>query len=163
MFCSECYSWNVPEHPREIRQQAASAMIARRPSGLLQRRKGRSRMTIQSAAPTIRSAVAALVLLLGFAAAPGARAAQPETLDTAAIDAAIGRAGQLIGDVYKVTFPRSDLYVTIRGVAIKPGLALTGWAAFKAVGSDAVVHGDLALAEAEVNPVVSQLRAGQVE
>jgi hypothetical protein len=85
--------------------------------------------------------------------------AQAPTLDTAAIERAIGRGGQLSGDVYKVTFPRSDLRVTINGIVIKPGLALTGWAAFKAVGSDAVSDGDLALSDTEVNPIVAKLRA----
>jgi hypothetical protein len=85
------------------------------------------------------------------------------TLDTAGIRQAFGKAGQLSGDVYKVTFPRADLHVTRDGVTIRPGLALTGWAAFRAIGAEAVVHGDLALAEAEVNPVVSRLRAEQIE
>ena len=51
-------------------------------------------------------------------------------LDTAKIDQALGRPGQKIGDVYKVGFPRTDLHVTVHGVAIKPGLALGSWAAF---------------------------------
>jgi hypothetical protein len=84
-------------------------------------------------------------------------------LDTAGIDRALGKTGQATGDVYKVTFPRSDLHVTVNGLAIRPGLALTGWAAFEAVGTEAVTHGDLALAEAEVNPVVAKLRSEQIE
>lgn len=86
-----------------------------------------------------------------------------QTLDTAAIERAIGRAGQLTGDVYKVTFPRSDLRVSVNGVPIQPGLALTGWAAFEAVGAEAVTHGDLAVAEGEVNPVVARLRAEHID
>jgi len=42
-------------------------------------------------------------------------------------------------------------------------VALTGWAAFKDVGSDAVAHVDLAVKEAEVNPVVGKLRAERME
>jgi hypothetical protein len=96
----------------------------------------------------------ATALAGGFAGTVHAQ--QP--LDTAAIQQGIGKAGQLSGDVYKVTFPRSDLHVTRDAVVIKPGLALTGWAAFKAVGSEAVTHGDLALLEGEVNPVITRMR-----
>ena len=93
----------------------------------------------------------AVSALAAFAvtAQPRQASAQAGALDTAAIERAIGKAGQLTADVYKVTFPRSDLHVTRDAVAIKPGLALTGWAAFKAVGSEAVTHGDLALKEGE--------------
>lgn len=89
--------------------------------------------------------------------------AQPGALDTAAIDRAIGRSGQATGGVYKITFPRSDLHVAVGGVDVRPGLALTGWAAFEAVGGEAVTHGDLALTEVEVNPVVAKLRAGSID
>jgi hypothetical protein len=92
-----------------------------------------------------------------------AAGAQGASLDTAAIDRAIGKAGQLSGDVYKVSFPRSDLHVSINGLAIKPGLALTGWAAFKAVAAEAVADGDLALTETEVNAVLAKLRAKQIQ
>ena len=57
-------------------------------------------------------------------------AAPVQGLDTTQIDKALGRPGQKIGDVYKVGFPRTDLRVSVHGVAIKPGLALGSWAAF---------------------------------
>src|SRR5512139_2074100 len=107
--------------------------------------------------------LAQLIAAAWTGAAPHARAVQGAALDTAAIDRAIGKAGRLVGDVYKVTFPRSDLHVTVNGLAIKPGLALTGWAAFKAIGSEAVSDGDLALTETEVNPVLAKLRDERIE
>ncbi len=117
--------------------------------------------------PPLQMALSAASVLLAAAAlvvaAPRSSGAQAASLDTAAIDRAIGKAGQLSGDVYKVSFPRTDLHVTVDGVAIKPGLALTGWAAFKAVDAEAVTHGDLALTETEVNPVVGKLRAEHIE
>ena len=82
----------------------------------------------------------------------------PAGLDVPAIDKAVGRSGQVTGDVYRINFPRTDLTVTIEGVTIKPGLALGSWAAFKGKGSVAVVHGDLVLTEPEVNPVISALQ-----
>src|ERR687888_2432196 len=81
----------------------------------------------------------------------------PAGLDTAAIDKAIGKSGQVMpGDVYRVAFPRSDLNVTVGSVKVKPGFALGGWAAFKANGPGAAVaHGDLVLTGKEINPVIS--------
>jgi hypothetical protein len=43
----------------------------------------------------------------------------------APIDQALGRSGQKTGDVYRVSFPRTDLHVSVKGVAIKPGLSLS--------------------------------------
>ena len=84
-------------------------------------------------------------------------------LDTAKIEQALGRPGQKIGDVYKVGFPRTDLHVSVHGVAIKPGLALGSWAAFTGSDEHAMVMGDLVLLEDEVNPVMEKLRASGFE
>ncbi|HWP99612.1 MAG TPA: DUF1259 domain-containing protein, partial [Vicinamibacterales bacterium] len=81
-------------------------------------------------------------------------------LDTQAIARALGREGQLIGDVYRVSLPRSDLAVTVRGVTVRPGLALGSWMAFRPAGGAVVAHGDLVLLASEVNPVISRLLAG---
>ena len=45
-------------------------------------------------------------------------------------DQALGRSGQKTGEVYKVSFPKTDLHLSVRGLATKPGLALGSWAAF---------------------------------
>jgi len=88
----------------------------------------------------------------------------PANLDVIGIDKAIGRSGQINGDVYRINFPRTDLNVTIEGVAVKPGLALGSWAAFKAkTPQAAVVHGDLVLTEPEVNPVITALQQHNFE
>lgn len=84
-------------------------------------------------------------------------------LNTAAIDQALGRSGQRQGAVYRLSFPRSDLRVTLQGVAIKPGLALGSWAAFMGSEDHATVMGDLCLLPSEVNPVMRKLRAGGIE
>ena len=75
------------------------------------------------------------------------------------IDEALGRSGQKTGDVYKVSFPRSDLHVSVHGVAVKPGLALGSWAAFLGTDDNAMVMGDLVLLEGELNPVIEKLRS----
>src|SRR3989442_15462157 len=87
----------------------------------------------------------------------------PAGLDVIAIDRAIGRSGTILGDVYKISFPRTDLSVTVDGVAVKAGFALGSWAAFKAAGTGAVVHGDLVLLGTELNPVISGLQQHNFE
>jgi hypothetical protein len=87
------------------------------------------------------------------------RAISAQGLDTTKIDQALGRSGQKIGSVYKVGFPRTDLHVTVHGLAIKPGLALGSWAAFTGTDENAMVMGDLVLLEDELNPVVEKLRS----
>ena len=84
-------------------------------------------------------------------------------LNTATIDQALGRSGQKTGDVYKVSFPRTDLHVSVKGVAIKPGLALGSWAAFSGTDDNAMVMGDLVLLEDELNPVMDKLRSAGFE
>jgi Domain of Unknown Function (DUF1259) len=81
----------------------------------------------------------------------------------APIDQALGRLGQKTGDVYRVSFPRTDLHVSVKGVAIKPGLALGSWAAFLGTDDNAMVMGDLVLLEEELNPVMVKLRASGFE
>jgi hypothetical protein len=84
-------------------------------------------------------------------------------LDAAKIDQALGRSGQKTGDVYKVGFPRTDLHVSVHGLAIKPGLALGSWAAFTGTDDNAMVMGDLVLLEDELNPVMEKLRSAGFE
>src|SRR5437588_4753313 len=82
---------------------------------------------------------------------------------TAPIDQALGRSGQKTGDVYKVSFPRTDLHVSVNGMAVKAGLALGSWAAFSGSDESATVIGDLVLLESEVNPVMDKLRSSGFE
>lgn len=80
------------------------------------------------------------------------------------VDAALGRTGQMQpGDVYKFSMPRRDLKVTKDGVTVAPGLALGSWAAFKMMGSDAMMMGDLVLTEEEIEPVMLKLQQEGIE
>ena len=90
-------------------------------------------------------------------------AALGQHLDTASIDQTLGRSGQKSGEVYKLSFPRTDLHVAVSGVAIKPGLALGSWAAFSGTDDKAMVMGDLVLLQSEVNPVMKKLRKAGFE
>jgi Domain of Unknown Function (DUF1259) len=84
-------------------------------------------------------------------------------LNTSGIDQVLGRSGQKTGDVYKVGFPRTDLRVSVNGVAVKAGLALGSWAAFSGSDENATVMGDLVLLETEVDPVMDKLRSAGFE
>jgi hypothetical protein len=86
-----------------------------------------------------------------------------QELDTSKVDQVFGRSGQKSADAYKVSFPRSDLKVTLQGVAIKPGLALGSWAGFSGSDSEATVMGDLVLLPNELRPVMEKLRESGIE
>jgi hypothetical protein len=61
--------------------------------------------------------------------------------------------------VHRYGLPRSDLNVSLDGVALKSGFALGGWIAFEPMGDKGMMMGDLVLTESEINPVMSKLLA----
>lgn len=79
------------------------------------------------------------------------------------VDEAMGRPAAVNQDVHRYGFPRTDLNVTLDGVTIKPSLALGGWVAFKPMGSQATVMGDLVLLETEIEPVMAKLIEGGLD
>lgn len=84
--------------------------------------------------------------------------------DWASVATALGKSGtEMPGGVYRVGLPRTDLHVVLDGVEIKPTLALGSWLAFRRIGNDAMVMGDLVLTEDEVNPVLASLEANGIE
>ncbi|MGW1422271.1 DUF1259 domain-containing protein [Bradyrhizobium manausense] len=114
---------------------------------------------------TLCHAVLLLAAVLG-PASPAAQFVSParaEDVNWQAIDQALGRKAAVSDDVHRYGFPRSDLSVTLDGVAIKPALALGGWVAFKPVHGGAMVMGDLVLLETEINPVMAKMIASGLE
>jgi hypothetical protein len=104
------------------------------------------------------------VTLLGFAAALALGLPAHASSDWMAVGKALGKSGAVQGGgVYRVGLPRSDLKVTLDGVAIKPALALGSWVAFRDMGDQAMVMGDLVLTHAEVNPVMTVLEDGGIQ
>jgi biotin operon repressor len=67
------------------------------------------------------------------------------------------------GGIYRVGLPRTDLHVTLDGVALKPGFALGSWLAFAPMGEHTMVMGDLVLTQDEVNPVMQKLEQQGIE
>src|SRR5215510_4936043 len=81
--------------------------------------------------------------------------------DWKAVEQALGKAGTLMpGGVYRVGIPRTDLSVTVQGIRLEPAFALGSYAAFKPMGDEAMVMGDLVLLDAEVTPVMTRLVRG---
>jgi hypothetical protein len=107
--------------------------------------------------------VSGLLLAVILLATPVFAQSNVQRLNTDGIAKAMGKEGDLTGEMYKVSFPRSDLAVKVNNVAIKPALALIGWAGFIKSGSTAITYGDLVLLEDEINPVISKLEEGGVE
>ncbi len=85
------------------------------------------------------------------------------TLSTAQLTRIIGREGETIGAVYKITVGREDIGLREMGARIGSRMGLNSWAAFFGSDANAVVAGDLAMLEGEVTPVVKALRARGLE
>jgi hypothetical protein len=84
-------------------------------------------------------------------------------LVVAKIEAAAGAKGTLNKDegVFKVSYPRADVKVTVDGTPMPPFMGLTSWAAFKpGMKAQAMVMGDVVLFQDEVNPAMSAALEG---
>ena len=100
----------------------------------------------------------ASALLIGGAILTSTTATFAQDIDWQKVDEAFGRKAAVVaGDVHRYGFPRTDLIVTLDGVTIKPALALGGWVAFKAMGGEVMVMGDLVLLETEIKPVMTKM------
>jgi hypothetical protein len=105
------------------------------------------------------------ILVVGLAVIAGtpalALASEP---DWKAVEAALGKSGQTQpGGVFRIGMPRTDLTVTVKGVPVKAGFALGSYAAFKPVGDQVMVMGDLVLLDQEVPAVMAGLFRGGLE
>jgi hypothetical protein len=104
-----------------------------------------------------------LTLLMLAAAMAFPALAKAADIDWKKVDAALGKTAAVSGEVHRYGLPRSDLKVTLDGVAIKPALALGGWVAFAPVHGEAMLMGDLVLLETEINPVMTKLLEGGLD
>jgi hypothetical protein len=98
-----------------------------------------------------------LTLLTLVAAMALPTLAQAADIDWKKVDAALGKTAAVSGEVHRYGLPRSDLHVTLDGVAIRPALALGGWVSFAPMHGEAMVMGDLVLLESEITPVMTKL------
>lgn len=110
---------------------------------------------------TLKSSLLVGAVIAVLCSVTGARGAEP---DWKAVEQALGKSGQLqAGDVFRVGIPRTDLSVTVKGVPVKAGFALGSYVAFKQIGDQAMVMGDLVLLDQEVPAVMSGLFSGGLE
>jgi hypothetical protein len=104
--------------------------------------------------------------LIGKAAPPAVAASGKPlagALDSAALAKIIGTPGETSGEVYKITIGRPDIKMVEMGAAINARMGLNTWAAFYGNDADAVVAGDVAMLEQEVQPVLKALRANGID
>lgn len=125
---------------------------------------------MQTARATWMALSLALLVMASGAARPTATRAADGQTPTATpaewqrVERTMGKPGTMLpGEVFKFSFPRSDLKVTVRGIEIKPALALGSWIAFKKMGNETMVMGDLVLTEDEVSPVMFKLQQAGIE
>ena len=78
-------------------------------------------------------------------------------VDSSGLDKVFGRKGAVTGDVYRVTFPRGDLKISVGDFSVAPGLALTSWVALHRMGSESMMMGDLCMLDSEEPAVVAKL------
>ncbi|HXS07315.1 MAG TPA: DUF1259 domain-containing protein [Rhizomicrobium sp.] len=84
--------------------------------------------------------------------------------DWTAVATALGKSGtEGAGGSYRIGLPRTDLSVTLDGIALKPTLALGSWVAFLPMGNKVMAMGDLVLTEDEVGPVMKKLSENGIE
>ena len=78
-------------------------------------------------------------------------------VDSVGLNKVFGRKGTVTGNVYRVTFPRTDLKINIGDFSVAPGLALTSWVALHRMGSESMMMGDLCMLDSEEPAVLSKL------
>jgi hypothetical protein len=114
-------------------------------------------------ARALRQALSASGTPLGAAPPPAAPAAGP-TLDTKAIEQALGRSGRDMGaGVFQVTVPRAEP-ITEMGQALLPGMGVVTVMNFQPTSDGkAAITGDFVLIDKEVNAVAKTLRQHGVD
>ncbi len=80
--------------------------------------------------------------------AVAASRAEATDVDWGKMDQILGKPGTILaGGVHKWGLPRTDLKITVDGVALKPSLALGSWVAFLPSEGGTMMMGDLVLGE----------------
>jgi hypothetical protein len=78
-------------------------------------------------------------------------------IDSTALNNVFGKKGSVQGNVYKISYPRSDLKVKVGDFPVAPGLALGSWVGIIKMGNESMMMGDLVLLDAEVPKVITKL------
>ena len=78
-------------------------------------------------------------------------------IDSTALNNVFGKKGSVQGNVYKISYPRSDLKVKVGDFPVAPGLALGSWVGIIKMENESMMMGDLVLLDAEVPKVITKL------
>jgi Domain of Unknown Function (DUF1259) len=78
-------------------------------------------------------------------------------VDSTGLNNVFGKKGTVQGIVYRITYPRSDLKVTVNDFTVAPGLALTSWIGILFMENESMMMGDLVLLDTEEAGVVAKL------
>ena len=111
----------------------------------------------------LKPAIAIIDAATAKAGAPAAAALTPTSLTGANIAKIIGAEGEQTGAVYKITIGRPDIDLREHGAKINARMGLNTWAAFTGSDGDAMVAGDVAMLESEVQRVLAALRSHGID
>lgn len=92
------------------------------------------------------SALSLLFLSAGFA-----------QIDSTVLNNVFGKKGTVTGNVYKISYPRSDLKVKVGDFNVSPGLALGTWVGIMNMDGHGMMMGDLVVLDSEVPKVIKKL------
>jgi hypothetical protein len=85
------------------------------------------------------------------------------TLNIAALDAALGYKGEMSKGVYKYTIGRPDIQLTEHGIPVSSFMGFNTWAAWQGTPEKSAVCGDFTMLENEVQPVIKALVENGIE
>lgn len=84
-------------------------------------------------------------------------------IDSTALNSVFGKKGTVTGNVYKISYPRSDLTVKVGDFTVSPGLALGTWVGIISMHNNAMMMGDLVVLDSEVPKVINKLMEENLE
>jgi hypothetical protein len=112
----------------------------------------------------MKRGLTSLLLSIALLSSGACALAQEIPSDYQEVLKSLDRKGDFKAGVLKINIPRSDLKMTIQGIAVPTPFGFGGWVAMtKGTGSTEVMMGDLVLLQEEVNPVMSALLANGID
>jgi len=84
-------------------------------------------------------------------------------IDSAALNNVFGKKGTVTGNVYKISYPRSDLKVKVGDFNVAAGLALGTWIGIINMGDHSMMMGDLVLLDSELPKAINKLMEENLE
>jgi len=111
----------------------------------------------------LKPAISIIDTAAAKAAAASAVSTIPAGVTGSAVARIIGHEGEQSGPVYKITIGRPDIDLREHGAKINARMGLNTWAAFAGTDADAMVAGDVAMLESELQPVLKALRSHGID